>query len=66
MEAFPQDEAPHSLIRDRDRIYGNIVKRRLRACIFSRSGIPWIQISNSQVKDRERSRPAARCARVVA
>src|SRR5260370_3105658 len=30
-EAFPWDEAPHYLIRDRDRIYGNVVTRRLRA-----------------------------------
>jgi len=30
-EAFPWDEAPQHLIRDRDRIYGNIVTRRLRA-----------------------------------
>src|SRR5258708_189419 len=30
-EAFPWDEAPHSLIRDRDQIYGAIVTRRLRA-----------------------------------
>src|ERR1700758_5307849 len=30
-EAFPWDEAPHYLIRDRDRIYGSIVTRRLRA-----------------------------------
>src|SRR6201981_2729716 len=30
-EAFPWDEAPHFLIRDRDRIYGSVVKRRLRA-----------------------------------
>jgi len=30
-EAFPWDEAPQHLIRDRDRIYGTIVKRRLRA-----------------------------------
>ena len=29
--AFPWDEAPQHLIRDRDRIYGNIVTRRLRA-----------------------------------
>jgi len=29
-EAFPWDEAPHYLIRDRDRIYGNVVTRRLR------------------------------------
>ena len=30
-EAFPWDDAPQYLIRDRDRIYGTIVKRRLRA-----------------------------------
>jgi hypothetical protein len=30
-EAFPWDEAPKYLIRDRDRIYGTIVMRRLRA-----------------------------------
>src|SRR5271169_1593803 len=31
IEAFPWNEAPHYLIRDRDRIYGAIVRRRLRA-----------------------------------
>src|SRR5712671_4459961 len=30
-QAFPWDEAPHHLIRDRDRIYGSVVTRRLRA-----------------------------------
>jgi hypothetical protein len=30
-EAFPWDEAPGYMIRDRDRIYGTIVARRLRA-----------------------------------
>jgi transposase InsO family protein len=30
-EAFPWDEAPRCLIRDRDRIYGSVVTRRLRA-----------------------------------
>jgi transposase InsO family protein len=30
-EAFPWDEAPRYLIRDRDRIYGAVVIRRLRA-----------------------------------
>src|SRR5712675_1909402 len=30
-EAFPWDDAPQYLIRDRDRIYGAIVTRRLRA-----------------------------------
>jgi transposase InsO family protein len=31
MEAFPWEEAPRYLIRDRDRIYGSVVTRRLRA-----------------------------------
>jgi transposase InsO family protein len=30
-EAFPWNEAPRYMIRDRDRIYGNVVTRRLRA-----------------------------------
>jgi len=30
-EAFPWDEAPSYLIRDNDRIYGNIAQRRIRA-----------------------------------
>ena len=30
-EAFPWDEAPQYLIRDRDRIYGSVFTRRLRA-----------------------------------
>jgi transposase InsO family protein len=30
-EAFPWDEAPKYLIRDRDRIYGAVVTRRMRA-----------------------------------
>ncbi|MGC2826499.1 MAG: integrase core domain-containing protein [Pseudolabrys sp.] len=30
-EAFPWSAAPHYLIRDRDRIYGSIVARRMRA-----------------------------------
>jgi hypothetical protein len=30
MEAFPWDEAPRYMIRDRDRIYGAVVTRRLR------------------------------------
>jgi hypothetical protein len=30
-EAFPWEEAPHYLIRDRDRIYGSVVTRRLRS-----------------------------------
>jgi transposase InsO family protein len=30
-EAFPWNEAPHYLVRDRDHVYGAAVKRRLRA-----------------------------------
>ena len=30
-EAFPWNEAPRYLIRDRDRIYGNVAMRRIRA-----------------------------------
>src|SRR3978361_1137084 len=30
-EAFPWDEGPHYLLRDRDRIYSSVVTRRLRA-----------------------------------
>src|SRR3979490_2033697 len=30
-EAFPWDDAPRYMIRDRDRIYGAVVTRRLRA-----------------------------------
>jgi transposase InsO family protein len=30
-EAFPWNEAPHYMIRDRDRIYGAVVTRRMRA-----------------------------------
>ena len=30
-EAFPWDEAPGYLIRDNDRIYGNVTLRRIRA-----------------------------------
>jgi hypothetical protein len=30
-EAFPWNEAPHYLVRDRDQIYGAVVMRRIRA-----------------------------------
>jgi transposase InsO family protein len=44
-EAFPWDEAPRYLIRDRDRIYGAIVKCRLRAMGIrdkpTAPGSPW-------------------------
>ncbi len=31
IETFPWNEAPRYLIRDRDRVYGTVVRRRLRA-----------------------------------
>jgi transposase InsO family protein len=44
-EAFPWDDAPHYLIRDRDRIYGGVVARRSRAMgVRDKStapGSPW-------------------------
>src|SRR5665811_1719556 len=44
-EAFPWNEAPRYLIRDRDRIYGTVVTRRLRAMGIrdrpTAPGSPW-------------------------
>ena len=44
-EAFPWEEAPRYLIRDRDRIYGRVVTRRLRAMGIrdkpTAPGSPW-------------------------
>jgi transposase InsO family protein len=44
-EAFPWNEAPRYLIRDRDGIYGNVVRRRLRAMGIRdkpiSAGSPW-------------------------
>jgi transposase InsO family protein len=44
-EAFPWDDAPRYLIRDRDRIYGSFVTRRLRAMGIrdkpTAPGSPW-------------------------
>jgi hypothetical protein len=31
VEAFPSDTAPRYLVRDRDAVYGQVVRRRLRA-----------------------------------
>jgi hypothetical protein len=39
-EAFPWEEAPHYLIRDRERIYGSVVTRRLRAPWASGTSLP--------------------------
>jgi hypothetical protein len=37
VEAFPWDGAPRYMIRDRDRIYGTVVTRRLRAMVSETS-----------------------------
>ena len=39
-EAFPWSEAPHYLIRDRDRVYGAAVTHRLRAMASATSPLP--------------------------
>jgi transposase InsO family protein len=40
-EAFPWDDAPEYLIRDRDRIYGTLLRRRLRTmCIRDKPNAP--------------------------
>ncbi|HMJ31819.1 MAG TPA: hypothetical protein VK512_24155 [Xanthobacteraceae bacterium] len=39
-EAFPWSEAPHHLIRDRDRVYGAAVTHRLRAMASATSPLP--------------------------
>ena len=39
-EAFPWNEAPRYMIRDRDRIYGAVVTRRLRAMGISGTSLP--------------------------
>ena len=44
-EAFPWDECPRYLIRDRDRVYGTVVARRMRAMGIRdkpiAAGSPW-------------------------
>ncbi len=44
-EGFPWNDAPHYLVRDRDRVYGDIVTRRLRAMGIRdkpiATGSPW-------------------------
>jgi hypothetical protein len=47
VEAFPWDETPRHLVRDRDAVYGQVVKRRLRGLGIRDSdfGQPWATIS---------------------
>jgi transposase InsO family protein len=74
-EAFPWDEAPRYLIRDRDRIYGSVVRRRLRAMGIRGKpiapGSPWqngvaerligsVRTHRSLNKDAPVSRPVQR------
>ena len=45
VEAFPYDEAPRYLMRDRDGVYGNVVRRRIRGMgieeVISARQSPW-------------------------
>jgi hypothetical protein len=48
-KAFPLDGTPRYMIRDRDRIYGTVVRRRLRAMgIRDKSGRDLLELSVSQ------------------
>jgi len=65
-EAFPWDEAPNYLIRDRDRIYGSIVTRRLRAGASGTSlphQAPEFMISPATCLPRRRNAGAAESSR---
>ena len=79
-EAFPWNEVPHYLIRDRDRIYGTIVTRRLRAMGIRDKPIapasPWqnsfaaryyndIRTHRSLDKDAPVSRPVQRTGSII-
>jgi len=50
-EAFPWDTAPRYLVRDRDAVYGHVVKRRLRALgIWDRPTAPRSPWQNAYVE----------------
>ena len=54
-EAFPWDDAPKYLIRDRDQIYGAVVTRRLRAMgIRDEPTAPASPWQNGFAENRER------------
>jgi hypothetical protein len=61
-EAFPWDEGPRYLIRDRDRIYGTVVTRRLRAMGIrdkpTASASPW---QNGYAETPDWINPARMC-----
>ncbi len=40
VEAFPWDEAPKFLVRDRDAVYGEVAKRRLRGLGIPETRLP--------------------------
>ena len=61
-EAFPWDEAPRYLIRDRDRIYGSVVTRRIRALgIRDKPTAPASSWQNSFCRTANRIYPARVC-----
>jgi hypothetical protein len=58
-EAFPWDEVPHYLIRDRDRIYGSVVTRRLRAMgIRDKPTAPALALAERLCRTADRIDPA--------
>jgi hypothetical protein len=61
-EAFPWDDAPQYLIRDRDRIYGTIVTRRLRAMgIRDKPTAPASPLAEWLCRAADRINPARVC-----
>src|SRR3979490_2892323 len=61
-EAFPWDDAPQHLIRDRDRIYGTIVTRRLRAMgIRDKPTAPSLALAEWLCRTADRIDPARVC-----
>jgi hypothetical protein len=60
-EAFPWNEAPRYLLRDRDRVYGMLVKRRLRAMGIRDKpigpGSPWLRRKADRIDPTRVRRP---------
>src|SRR6202158_394111 len=64
-EAFPWNEAPRYMIRDRDRIYGAVVTRRLRAMGIRDKPIapasPWQNGFAERIKPSLKNTELAKC-----
>ena len=58
-EAFPWNEAPRYLIRDRDRIYGDVAMRRIRAMgIRDKPIAPSVTLAERFCRTADRVNPA--------